>query len=71
MIGKISARGARVAGLMYYLYGPGRNEAHTDPHLVAGWRHPSELEPPLRGDGTKNGEPASHRGRGGRNPQDP
>ncbi len=41
MIGKISARGARVAGLMYYLYGPGRNEAHTDPHLVAGWRHPA------------------------------
>jgi hypothetical protein len=54
MIGKISARGARVAGLMYYLYGPGRNEAHTDPHLVAGWRHPSELEPPLRGDGRRD-----------------
>jgi hypothetical protein len=54
MIGKISARGARVAGLMYYLYGPGRNEAHTDPHLVAGWRHPSELEPPLRDDGRRD-----------------
>jgi MobA/VirD2-like, nuclease domain len=54
MIGKISARGARVAGLMYYLYGPGRNEAHTYPHLVAGWRHPSELEPPLRGDGRRD-----------------
>ena len=40
MIGKISARGARVAGLIYYLYGPGRNEEHTDPHLVAGWRAP-------------------------------
>lgn len=47
MIGKISARGSRVAGLLYYLYGPGRNEAHTDPHLVAGWRDPAELEPAL------------------------
>jgi MobA/VirD2-like, nuclease domain len=48
VIGKISARGSRVAGLLYYLYGPGRNEAHTDPHLVAGWREPAELEPALR-----------------------
>jgi hypothetical protein len=54
MIGKISARGARVAGLVYYLYGPGRNEAHTDPHLVAGWRHSTELEPPLRDDGRRD-----------------
>ena len=54
MIGKISARGHRVAGLIYYLYGPGRNEAHTDPHLVAGWRHPAELEPPLRADGRRD-----------------
>jgi hypothetical protein len=54
MIGKISARGARVAGLVYYLYGPGRNEAHTDPHLIAGWRHPAELEPPLREDGRRD-----------------
>jgi hypothetical protein len=50
VIGKISARGSRVAGLLYYLYGPGRNEAHTDPHLVAGWRAPAELEPALRQD---------------------
>jgi len=54
MIGKISARGARVAGLIYYLYGLGRNEAHTDPHLVAGWRHPAELEPSLRDDGRRD-----------------
>ena len=47
MIGKISARGSRVAGLLYYLYGPGRSEAHTYPHLVAGWRDPAELEPAL------------------------
>ncbi|HXZ70453.1 MAG TPA: hypothetical protein VEH31_06185 [Streptosporangiaceae bacterium] len=54
MIGKISSRGSRAAGLLYYLYGPGRNEAHTDPHLVAGWRDPAELEPALRQDGRRD-----------------
>ena len=44
----------RVSGLIYYLFGPGRNEEHTDPHLVAGWRHPAELEPPLRDDGHRD-----------------
>ena len=49
MIAKISdPRGERVTGLIYYLFGPGRREEHTDPHLIAGWRHPAELEPPLR-----------------------
>jgi hypothetical protein len=52
MIGKISApRGQRIEPLIYYLYGPGRYQEHTDPHIVAGWRHPAELEPPLREDG--------------------
>jgi hypothetical protein len=55
VIGKISdPRGARVAGLICYLFGPGRREEHTDPHLVAGWRHPAELEPPMRGDGRRD-----------------
>ena len=55
MIGKIGdPRGERVAGLIYYLFGPGRREEHTDPHLVAGWRHPAELEPPLRADGRRD-----------------
>jgi hypothetical protein len=55
VIGKITApRGERVAPLIYYLYGPGRREEHTDPHIVAGWRHPAELEPPLRDDGTRD-----------------
>ena len=55
MIGKItSPRGERVEGLIYYLFGPGRREEHTDPHLVAGWRHPAELEPPLREDGKRD-----------------
>jgi hypothetical protein len=54
VIGKVGPRGSRVCGLIYYLFGPGRNEEHTDPHLVAGWRHPAELEPPLRDDGHRD-----------------
>jgi hypothetical protein len=47
-------RGTRVAGLIWYLYGPGRREEHIDPHLVAGWRDPAELEPAFRADGTQD-----------------
>ena len=55
MIGKISTpRGEHVQPLLYYLFGPGRREEHTDPHIVAGWRHPADLEPPLRPDGTRD-----------------
>jgi hypothetical protein len=58
MIGKApdnpGKRGERCEGLIYYLYGPGRREEHTDPHIVAGWRHPAELEPPLRADGIRD-----------------
>ncbi len=55
MIGNISTpRGTRLAPLVYYLFGAGRREEHTDPHLVAGWRHPAELEPPLRPDGSRD-----------------
>jgi hypothetical protein len=55
VIGKIcDPRGQRVAGLLYYLYGPGRCEEHRDPHIVAGWRHPAELEPALRPDGSRD-----------------
>ncbi len=53
MIGKV-LRGERPAGLLYYLYGLGRHEEHTDPHLVAGWRHPAELEPPVRPGGRRD-----------------
>jgi hypothetical protein len=53
LIGKV-LRGTRVAGLIRYLYGPGRHEEHTDPRLVAGWRDPAELEPPARADGTRD-----------------
>ena len=58
MIGKVpdgpDNAGERCEGLIYYLYSPGRREYHTDPHIVAGWRHPAELEPPLRADGTRD-----------------
>ena len=55
MIGKISTpRGEHVQPLLYYLFGPGRREEHTDPHIVAGWRHPADLEPPLRPDGKRD-----------------
>ncbi|GAQ54858.1 relaxase/mobilization nuclease domain-containing protein [Streptomyces acidiscabies] len=30
-------RGDRTYGLLAYLYGPGRHNEHTDPHLVASW----------------------------------
>jgi hypothetical protein len=37
VIAKISEpRGARVAGLVYYLFGPGRREEHVNPHLTTG-----------------------------------
>jgi hypothetical protein len=54
MIGKVSPHGQRVTGLIYYLFGPGREAEHTDPHIVAGWRQPAELEPPLRGGGHRD-----------------
>jgi hypothetical protein len=53
LIGKV-LRGTRVAGLIRYLYGPGRHEEHTDPRLVAGWRDPAELEPLARVDGRRD-----------------
>ncbi|MEU7202853.1 relaxase/mobilization nuclease domain-containing protein [Streptomyces sp. NPDC045470] len=39
MIPRIQKRGQRTIGLLYYLYGPGKVEEHTDPHLVASWDH--------------------------------
>jgi hypothetical protein len=55
VIGKISTpRGEHIEPLLYYLFGPGRREEHTDPHIVAGWRHPASLEPALRPDGKRD-----------------
>ena len=53
MIGKV-LRGTRVGRLLYYLYGPGKANEHTDPHLVAGFRDPAELEPESRSDGSRD-----------------
>ncbi|MFI0486769.1 relaxase/mobilization nuclease domain-containing protein [Actinomadura sp. 9N215] len=53
MIGKV-LRGKRVQGLIRYLYGPGRCGEHHDPHIVAGFRSPAELEPALRADGRRD-----------------
>ena len=48
VIGKVSVpRGKRVEPLIWYLYGPGKKNEHTDPHLVAAWRDPAGLEPPI------------------------
>jgi hypothetical protein len=47
-------RGVHVEPLIRYLYGPGRHEEHTDPHIVAGWRDPAGLEPPLLPDGRRD-----------------
>ena len=51
MIGKV-LRGRHAGRLLYYLYGPGRANEHADPHLVAGFGDPAELEPERRRDGT-------------------
>src|SRR6516162_4266937 len=53
VIGKV-IRGRNAARLLYYLYGPGRANEHTDPHLVAGFGDPGELEPERRPDGSRD-----------------
>ncbi|MGH3191892.1 MAG: hypothetical protein ACRDOL_32540, partial [Streptosporangiaceae bacterium] len=54
MIGKVCPRGQDVAGLIRYLYSPGRREEHTDPHIIAGYCPPPDLEPPLRANGSRD-----------------
>ena len=51
VIGKV-IRGTNARGLLYYLYGPGKVNEHTDPHLVAGFSDPAELEPGRRPGGS-------------------
>jgi hypothetical protein len=36
MVPKIK-RGSRTYGLLVYLFGPGKREEHTDPHLAGSW----------------------------------
>jgi hypothetical protein len=47
-------RGTNAGRMLYYLYGPGKVNEHTDPHLVAGFSDPSDLEPERRPDGTRD-----------------
>src|SRR5689334_8757772 len=52
VIAKIS-RGWRVAGLVAYLMGPGRFNAHTGQRVVASWDgHPAAHQPPRAADGS-------------------
>ncbi|MFF2503531.1 relaxase/mobilization nuclease domain-containing protein [Streptomyces sp. NPDC058067] len=37
--------GSRTYGLLAYLYGPGRRDEHTDPHIVAAWMPELALDP--------------------------
>ncbi|HEU5029109.1 MAG TPA: hypothetical protein VFV01_29655 [Spirillospora sp.] len=53
MIGKV-LRGVRVQGLLRYLYGPGANGEHRDPHIVAGFGDLADLEPAVRADGRRD-----------------
>ena len=53
MIGKV-IRGTHAGRLLYYLYGPGKANEHFDPHLVAGFSDPGELEPERRPDGSRD-----------------
>lgn len=49
MIPAVHPRGRNVGRLLQYLFGPGKNEEHTDPHLVAAWLDAptlAKLEPP-------------------------
>jgi hypothetical protein len=53
VIGKV-LRGTHAGRLLYYLYGPGKANEHTDPHLVAGFSAPAELEPERRLGGSRD-----------------
>jgi hypothetical protein len=37
VIPKGAEKGSRTVGLLYYLWGPGRANEHTDPHMIAAW----------------------------------
>src|ERR1700730_4703733 len=53
VIGKV-LRGTDAGRLLYYLYGPGKANEHIDPHLVARFADPGQLEPERRRDGSRD-----------------
>ena len=44
-------RGTRTYGLVHYLMGPGRENEHLDPRVIAGYRAVADLNPKARTDG--------------------
>ena len=50
MIAKITRYGGNAAGLIRYLYHAGLPGDAPDPHMIAGWPTPAELEPARRRD---------------------
>jgi len=54
VIPEIHARGTNVAGLLAYLFGPGKREEHVNPHLIAAWTGSPDLET-LQPSGTRTG----------------
>lgn len=54
MIGRVQKRGNDTGGLLTYLYGPGRQNEHLNPRLVAGWMPVAGLELPVRLDGGRD-----------------
>jgi hypothetical protein len=50
MIAKITRYGGNTAGLIRHLYHAGPPGDAQDPHMIAGWPAPAELEPPRRRD---------------------
>jgi hypothetical protein len=43
VIPKVHPKGSSVAGLLKYLWGPGKHEEHTNPRLVAAWNGAGDL----------------------------
>jgi hypothetical protein len=44
--------GSHTAGLLYYLFGKGRRDEHTDPHVVAAWDMAGAPDPGRKADAT-------------------
>ncbi len=57
VITQVHKRGTRVAGLLRYLFGPGRAEEHVNPRLVGAWDGSgelAELEPRITARGSRD-----------------
>ena len=54
MIGRVVSVGDDVAGVLAYLFGPGRRNEHVNARLVAAWDDPADLEPPVLASGRRS-----------------